>query len=38
MGYENAGFMLLAPAAFIIIGLMVWLQKILTQKGRDANK
>jgi Na+-transporting NADH:ubiquinone oxidoreductase subunit D len=34
-GYENAGFMLLAPAAFIIIGLMVWLQKTLT---KGANK
>jgi Na+-transporting NADH:ubiquinone oxidoreductase subunit D len=29
-GYENMGFMLLAPAAFIIIGLMAWLQKYLT--------
>jgi Na+-transporting NADH:ubiquinone oxidoreductase subunit D len=28
-GYENMGFMLLAPAAFIIIGLMAWLQKYL---------
>jgi len=36
-GYENAGFMLLAPAAFIIIGLMVWLQKNLT-KGKGAAK
>jgi Na+-transporting NADH:ubiquinone oxidoreductase subunit D len=35
VGYENAGFMLLAPAAFIIIGLMVWLQKTLT---KGANK
>lgn len=26
-GYEDAGFMLLAPAAFIIIGLLIWLQK-----------
>jgi Na+-transporting NADH:ubiquinone oxidoreductase subunit D len=25
-GYENTGFMLLAPAAFILIGLMVWIQ------------
>jgi Na+-transporting NADH:ubiquinone oxidoreductase subunit D len=25
-GYENMGFMLLAPAAFIIIGLLVWVQ------------
>ncbi|RJP86075.1 MAG: NADH:ubiquinone reductase (Na(+)-transporting) subunit D [Desulfobacteraceae bacterium] len=37
IGYEDAGFMLLAPAAFIIIGLMVWLQKTLT-KGRGVNK
>ncbi|MCP4692793.1 MAG: NADH:ubiquinone reductase (Na(+)-transporting) subunit D [Desulfobacterales bacterium] len=28
-GYEDMGFMLLAPAAFIIIGLLVWLQKSL---------
>jgi len=28
-GYENMGFMLLAPAAFIIIGLLVWLQKTI---------
>jgi len=26
-GYVDMGFMLLAPAAFIIIGLLVWLQK-----------
>jgi len=31
-GYENAGFMLLAPAAFIIIGLLVWLQKSLKKE------
>jgi len=30
MGYTDAGFMLLAPAAFIIIGLMVWLQKTVS--------
>jgi Na+-transporting NADH:ubiquinone oxidoreductase subunit D len=29
MGYENMGIMLLAPAAFIIIGLLVWLQKTI---------
>jgi Na+-transporting NADH:ubiquinone oxidoreductase subunit D len=29
-GYVDAGFMLLAPAAFIIIGLLVWLQKALS--------
>lgn len=28
-GYVNMGFMQLAPAAFIIIGLLVWLQKSL---------
>ena len=28
-GYMNMGFMQLAPAAFIIIGLLVWLQKTL---------
>jgi Na+-transporting NADH:ubiquinone oxidoreductase subunit D len=31
-GYENMGFMLLAPAAFIIIGLLVWLHKTLSNK------
>ena len=30
-GYMNMGFMQLAPAAFIIIGLLVWLQKTLTK-------
>ncbi|MCB9494418.1 MAG: NADH:ubiquinone reductase (Na(+)-transporting) subunit D [Desulfobacteraceae bacterium] len=28
-GYTDMGFMLLAPAAFIIIGLLVWLQNSL---------
>ncbi len=31
-GYENMGFMLLAPAAFIIIGLLAWLQRTLINK------
>jgi len=31
-GYENMGFMQLAPAAFIIIGLLVWLQKSVTKE------
>jgi Na+-transporting NADH:ubiquinone oxidoreductase subunit D len=30
-GYVDSGFMLLAPAAFIIIGLLVWLQKALSR-------
>ena len=33
LGYENMGFMLLAPAAFIIIGLLVWLQNWLTRSA-----
>ncbi len=29
-GYEDMGIMLLAPSAFIVIGLLVWLQKSLS--------
>ena len=32
-GYEDMGFMLLAPSAFIIIGLLVWLQKTLIKEN-----
>ncbi|RLC14083.1 MAG: NADH:ubiquinone reductase (Na(+)-transporting) subunit D [Deltaproteobacteria bacterium] len=28
-GYENMGFMLLAPGAFIVIGLLAWLQRTI---------
>jgi len=31
-GYQDMGFMLLAPAAFIIIGLLVWLQKAMIEE------
>jgi len=31
-GYENMGFMLLAPAAFIIIGLLVWVQHTIMDR------
>ncbi len=31
-GYENMGFMLLAPSAFIIIGLLVWLSKTIMKE------
>ena len=31
-GYENMGIMLLAPGAFIIIGLFSWLQKTLIKE------
>ncbi|QTA87501.1 NADH:ubiquinone reductase (Na(+)-transporting) subunit D [Desulfonema magnum] len=30
-GYENMGFMLLAPGAFIVIGLLAWLQKTVAK-------
>jgi Na+-transporting NADH:ubiquinone oxidoreductase subunit D len=30
-GYEDMGIMLLAPGAFIVIGLLVWLQKSLAK-------
>ncbi len=35
-GYQNMGFMLLAPAAFILIGLLVWVQRTVVdrRKGR----
>ena len=33
-GYENMGFMVLAPGAFIVIGLICWLQKeCIKEKG-----
>ncbi len=32
LGYENMGFMQVAPAAFIIIGLLVWLQKTINKE------
>jgi len=31
-GYENMGFMQVAPAAFIIIGMLVWLQKTIKKE------
>ena len=31
-GYEDMGFMRLAPAAFILIGMLVWLQKTITKE------
>lgn len=30
-GYENMGLMLLAPGAFIILGLLVWIQRMITK-------
>lgn len=31
-GYENMGLMVLAPGAFIVIGLLVWLQHAMAHK------
>lgn len=31
-GYENMGFMVLAPGAFIAIGFIVWLQKTVSKE------
>ncbi len=30
-GYENMGLMLLAPGAFIILGLLIWVQRTITK-------
>ena len=27
MGYENNGLMVLSPGAFIILGLIIWIQR-----------
>ena len=32
IGYVDMGLMLLAPGAFILIGIMVWIQNIITTK------
>jgi Na+-transporting NADH:ubiquinone oxidoreductase subunit D len=31
MGYENMGLMVLAPGAFILLGLLVWIQRTVTK-------
>ena len=33
-GYQNMGFMLLAPAAFILIGLLVWVQRTIMERQK----
>lgn len=33
LGYVDMGLMLLAPGAFILIGLMVWVQNVIVEKG-----
>ena len=34
-GYENMGLMVLSPGAFIILGLIVWVQKIVGKVDRE---
>lgn len=34
-GYENMGLMVLSPGAFIILGLIVWVQRILGNVEKD---
>jgi len=32
LGYTDNGIMVLAPAAFFIVGLLIWLQRTITSK------
>ncbi len=34
VGYQNMGLMVLAPGAFIVIGLIAWAQNVLLAKGK----
>lgn len=34
-GYSNMGLMVLAPGAFMVIGLLVWAQNVINQKKRS---
>lgn len=34
MGYQNMGFMVLAPGAFLVIGLLVWAQNVITSRKK----
>ena len=36
MGYENNGLMVLAPGAFIILGLIVWAHRIFANIEEEA--
>jgi Na+-transporting NADH:ubiquinone oxidoreductase subunit D len=35
LGYVNNGLMVLPPGAFVIIGLLVWLQREMTKKYEE---
>ncbi|TFH01492.1 MAG: NADH:ubiquinone reductase (Na(+)-transporting) subunit D [Calditrichales bacterium] len=34
-GYENMGLMVLAPGAFILLGLIIWAQRMMTKKFEE---
>lgn len=38
LGYKNSGFMLLAPAAFILLGLFIWIQKEMILRKERGGK
>lgn len=35
-GYENVGLMVLSPGAFIILGLIIWVQRIISKTEEEA--
>ncbi len=35
-GYENVGLMVLSPGAFIILGLIIWVQRLITKTEEEA--
>ncbi|MFH1852847.1 MAG: NADH:ubiquinone reductase (Na(+)-transporting) subunit D [Candidatus Neomarinimicrobiota bacterium] len=35
-GYENVGLMVLSPGAFIILGLIIWVQRLITKVEEEA--
>ena len=36
LGYQNIGLMILPPGAFLILGLMIWLQRSISKKYEEA--
>ena len=36
LGYQNIGLMILPPGAFIILGLLIWLQRSISKKYEEA--
>lgn len=35
MGYENMGLMILAPGAFLLLGVIIWIQRSLSKQFED---